>query len=234
LLLIGEFYSTALHLLLSVHSGATTTSKILLALCSHYWRRRIRMHIVMTSSQSVTSVSNITKLADNYCTIFRLTFRASGYWQTYTSGNFIHTHWSRKTVRRRRQKCPCASLNITARRGVSNSVSYILNLGQLHVRVALLHWKIARYPFDRSLSGSVSQSHGVASGQPPSPSWCRAPSGAHDQIPEFNSEIFNLNFALRPLWRVERSAHCDVSQSLSVSALTIYICTYIYIGWSEF
>jgi hypothetical protein len=76
-----------------------------------------------------------------------------------------------------------------------------------------------------------SQSHIAIDGQSTSKSWCRAPSGAHDQILLFDS--YGLVFVGRPLWREEGSVFCiccwfSPAQSFSgpspLDLATIFYC----------
>jgi hypothetical protein len=78
---------------------------------------------------------------------------------------------------------------------------------QLHSLRSSLHRLSCRTQLN-SLNQSQSQIHIATVGQSVSKSWCRVPSGAHDQIFITVLTVTVLFFVGRPLWREDGSVFC--------------------------
>jgi hypothetical protein len=65
-----------------------------------------------------------------------------------------------------------------------------------------------------------SQSHIATDGQSVSKSWCRAPSGAHDQIFITVWQLLSCFFVGRPLWREDGSVFCICCWSLPAQSFS--------------
>jgi hypothetical protein len=94
------------------------------------------------------------------------------------------------------------------------------------LRLAGLRWRYSNPPLHGN-SGSQCQSHVTTGGQSVSQSvsmsWCRAPSGSHDQMFVTLRRLLSCLLLGRPLWREVWSALYHTK-----SAVYLVVCQYIY------